>query len=88
MTHFESRASSHFWRCYRALPESIQRAADKQFALFEQDPSHRSLHFKPVGDLWSVRITDAYRALAVREENVFYWFWIGPHDEYERLITT
>ena len=24
--------------------------------------------------------------LAVREGNIFTWFWIGPHDEYERII--
>ena len=22
----------------------------------------------------------------VLEEDMFYWFWIGTHDEYERLI--
>jgi hypothetical protein len=36
--------------------------------------------------LWSARINDAYRALALREDDVFYWFWVGPHDQYERLI--
>jgi len=41
---------------------------------------------KQIGDFWSVRVTDAYRALAVRDENVFTWFWIGPHDEHERKI--
>jgi hypothetical protein len=25
-------------------------------------------------------------ALSIREENVFTWFWIGPHDEYMRLL--
>ncbi len=25
------------------------------------------------------------RALALREKNVSYWFWIGDHDEYGRL---
>jgi hypothetical protein len=24
--------------------------------------------------------------LAVREGNAFTWFWIGPHDEYERIL--
>jgi len=43
---------------------------------------------KSVGGLWSVRINDAYRALAVREGDVFYWFWIGAHDQYERLINS
>jgi len=41
---------------------------------------------KPVGVFWSVRVTDAYRALSIREANVFTWFWIGPHDEYMRLL--
>jgi hypothetical protein len=86
MITFESRASAEFWRCYHALPASIQQTADKQFALFQNDPAHRSLHLKPVGAFWSVRITEAYRALALRQGNIFYWFWIGAHDDYERLI--
>ena len=32
-------------------------------------------------DFWSARITDAYRTLALRQGNTFYWFWIGNHDE-------
>lgn len=86
MTSFESYASDDFWQLYRELPESIRKAADKQFALFLRDPSHPSLQLKPVGVLWSARVTEAYRALAVREERRFYWFWIGTHDEYERMI--
>ncbi|MCX6596866.1 MAG: hypothetical protein NTV70_10925 [Acidobacteria bacterium] len=39
-----------------------------------------------MGEFWSVRVNEAYRALAVREGNVFTWFWIGAHDEYERMI--
>ncbi|HJZ95608.1 MAG TPA: hypothetical protein VKE70_03830 [Candidatus Solibacter sp.] len=68
------------------MPSDIQRIADKQFELFQHDPSHPSLHLKIVGEMWSARVTDAYRVLAIREGNVFYWFWIGSHDDYERLI--
>lgn len=50
------------------------------------DPRHPSLQLKPVGEFWSARVNDAYRALAVREGNIFTLFWIGPHDEYERII--
>jgi hypothetical protein len=63
----------------------VQVAWDKQFSLFGKDPTHPSLHLKPVGELWSVRIK-AYRALAVQEGDIFHWFWIGSHGEYERLI--
>ena len=83
---FRSRASEEFWGLYNRMPRGAQRAADKQFELFRKDPTHPSLHLKPVGGLWSVRINEAYGALAVREGDVFYWFWIGPHDQYERLI--
>ena len=86
MMIFHSRASEEFWDLYKRIPRNAQRAADKQFELFRKDPTHPSLHLKPVGGLWSARINDAYRALAVREDDVFYWFWVGPHDQYERLI--
>jgi len=86
MKVFKSFASRDFWDLYGQLPEPIQKAADKQFTLFEHDASHPSLRLKPVGDFWSVRVTDAYRALAVREGNEFFWFWIGNHDDYLRLI--
>ena len=74
MPPFESHASHEFWECYQ------------QFALFLEDPRHPSLHLKPLGGFWSVRVSGSHRALAAREGNEFFWFWIGSHDEYERLI--
>lgn len=37
-------------------------------------------------NLWSIRINREYRALALKEGDDYYWFWIGLHDEYDRLI--
>jgi len=73
MMTFRSRASEEFWDLYWRIPRIAQRAADKQFELFRKDPTHPSLHLKPVGGLWSVLINEADRALAVREGDVFYW---------------
>jgi hypothetical protein len=61
-------------------------AADAQFALLMADLRHPSLHLKPVGDSWSARVTDDYRALAYREDAIFNWFSIGSHDDYLRLL--
>ncbi len=83
---FQSKTLPEFWEKYNDLSEHVQRRADKQFDLFTTNPRHPSLQLKPVGVFWSVRVTDAYRALAVREQNIFTWFWIGSHDEYEQLI--
>jgi hypothetical protein len=60
--------------------------ARQNFDLLKEDPRHPSLHFKKIGKLWSVRVGPHHRALAVENEADFVWVWIGPHDEYERLI--
>ena len=83
----QAKAHPHFWKGYQQLPLSIQAKADKQFALWMQDPGHPSLHFKKVlPGLWSARVDDNYRALARRRESLFVWFWIGPHAEYDKIL--
>ncbi|WP_419470248.1 hypothetical protein [Candidatus Kuenenia sp.] len=49
---------------------------------------HTSLHFKSVckGRYWSVRIGLYYRALGVPVPDGVQWFWIGTHDEYDKLL--
>jgi hypothetical protein len=62
------------------------RAAYEQF---NADPSHPGLNLKRVGrkrPLYSVRIGLFYRALGLLEGDTITWFWIGSHDEYERLL--
>ena len=83
MTH---HATAAFWESYARLPLAIQQLADKNFELLKADPDHPSLHFKKVGSYRSVRIGIAYRALGVEDRDAVVWFWIGNHDEYERLI--
>lgn len=66
---------------------SVQRTADKNYELLKADPHHPSLHFKAVSNgLWSVRAGIGYRALAILEADIFYWFWIGSHAEYDHII--
>jgi Txe/YoeB family toxin of Txe-Axe toxin-antitoxin module len=40
-----------------------------------------------VGKVWSARIDENFRVLAKVDGDKVYWFWIGPHVEYERLIS-
>jgi hypothetical protein len=83
---FSSRTLARFWQRYDELPGEIQRQADKQYALFRDNPLHPSLRLKSVGPFWSVRISGSYRALAIRKGNVFHWFWIGPHEDYNGIL--
>ncbi|MCG6203306.1 hypothetical protein LPW26_01530 [Rhodopseudomonas sp. HC1] len=83
MKHF---ASSKFWTAYRALPPAVRDLADKNFGLLKADPHHPSLHFKKVGELFSVRVGLGYRALAVPVEDGLLWFWIGSHADYDAML--
>jgi hypothetical protein len=79
-------ASPQFWAAYRRLPDPIRDLADKNFALLKADPRHPSLHFKPIGRYYSVRIGLRYRALAVDIETGLLWFWIGSHADYDAML--
>jgi len=83
---FEHRASKRFWQCYNALPAAVRQSARRQFHLLRADPRHPSLHFKPVGRLWSARVDLNHRALARQTAGGFNWVWIGTHEEYERML--
>ena len=79
-----------FWQAYELLPGDVQRQARDAYRFFETNPNHPSLEFKRVGKrrpVYSVRITANYRALGLLERGDIVWFWIGPHHEYDRLLS-
>jgi hypothetical protein len=80
------RTTARFWTSFARLPEAVQRVARQNFELLKESAAHPSLHFKKVGKLWSVRVGINHRALAAEDGADFIWVWIGPHDEYKRLI--
>ncbi len=50
---------------------------------------HPGLRFKKVDedpDIYSVRVGLGHRALGVLRGDEIAWYWIGAHDEYDRLI--
>jgi len=84
-----SHLSEDFLHCFRDLPEEIQRRARKNYKLWKENPSHPSLEFKRAHTrrpVYSVRVGIGWRALGIREGNTIIWFWIGPHNAYEKLL--
>ena len=84
-----SHTNNSFWKLYKKLPQNIREIAKKQYKLFASDPYHASLHFKRVHStrpIYSARITRNYRAVGILEDNIIVWFWVGSHDEYDRLL--
>jgi hypothetical protein len=82
-----SSTTAKFRQLFAALPRETQQRTRKAYVLWRENPRHPSLHFKKIGKIWSVRVDDNFRALAHVKDEGTYWFWIGPHAEYERLIS-
>lgn len=87
----KSRINEDFLKAYRKLPKEVREQARKAYRLFKENPQHPSLNFKPVHPklpIFSARISRGYRTLGIRTEDVMIWFWIGSHDDYDKLIAT
>ncbi len=83
MKHF---ATPQFWEHYEKLPSSVRDLADKNFELLKADPKHPSLRLKKVGRYWSARVGRKYRSVAVETSDGLTWFWIGRHDNYDKVL--
>lgn len=84
-----SVVTTEFRRNFSKLPGHLQNAARKAYQLWKHDPSYPSLKFKKIHEtkpIYSARITGSYRAVCIKEEDVFIWFWVGTHSEYDVLL--
>ena len=85
-SHVNARFRSQLAR----LPKRTQQQAHRAYLLFRSDSSHPGLEFKklpPHPDIWSVRISDNYRAVGQREGDSIVWFFIGTHADYDALLS-
>lgn len=86
----KSRATPDYWHEFHMLPDEVQRRARSAYRLWRSNPRHPSLHFKRVSrrqPIYSVRVGLEHRALGLLEGDTVTWYWIGAHDEYERLLS-
>jgi len=81
-----SHTTRSFRQAFRALPPKGQQRAKEAYRLWCEDPGLPGLRFKHIGDEVSVRVGRRYRALGIVQGDTVYWYWIGRHDEYERLL--
>ncbi|MBE9200783.1 MULTISPECIES: hypothetical protein [unclassified Nodularia (in: cyanobacteria)] len=85
----KSSVTKTFRQQFAQIPLSVQEQATKVYSLWRSDPYHHSLQFKRVSQrqpIYSARVGINYRVLGLLEENHIYWFWIGTHAEYDKLL--
>ena len=86
----KSRTTRRFRSSFTNLPPSVQQQTRQAYRLWLENPRHPSLRYKRLktaNPVYSVRIGGTYRALGVVEDDTIVWFWIGPHGEYDRVIS-
>jgi len=94
-----SHINARFRKAFRQLPQDIKEKAKKSYKLWKKDPFHPSLEFPFAGNIhssacilqnrcrYSVRIGLNWRAVGVRENSILVWFWIGSHEDYNKLLS-
>ena len=85
-----SRRTARFKSVFEKLPAGVQQSAQRAYALFQCEPAHPSLQFKRLladRQTYSIGIGPGYRALGIRFDETLVWYWIGPHAEYDRLVS-
>jgi hypothetical protein len=86
----KSRTTRAFWQLFGKLPADAQANARESYKQFRVNPAHPGHHFKRVNrkkPVYSARVGIRYRAVGLLEDDTITWFWIGSHDDYERLLS-
>lgn len=84
-----STTTEGFRKAYAKLPESIKKAAKKNYSVWQNNPGHKSLKYKKISktkEIYSIRISKGWRALGLKNKETMIWFWVGSHNEYDKLI--
>ncbi len=69
----KSFTTPDFWQAYVQLAPEMKEQAQKAYRLWQENPSHPSIHFKKVGNnLWSARTSGGYRSLALKKGDDYY----------------
>lgn len=79
-----SLVTPSFREAFRRLTPDMRERTRRAYQEWRTNPSAR--RFKRVGDDVSVRIDRNYRAMGYVEGDTVHWYWVGKHDEYDRLL--
>jgi hypothetical protein len=83
----KNKRRKRFHKLFAKFPSHIKKQAEEDFKLFEKEPYHSSLGFKVLeGNICAVDIGHRYRALGKKVGNTIEWYWIGSHQDYDKLI--
>lgn len=87
-----NKGTRNFKAQFDALPNDVKRQAVEKYRLFLSSPQNvdfrRLLQFNS-GIYYRAKISQGragYRAVARLDGGTLIWFFIGPHDAYDKLL--
>lgn len=78
-----------FRDCLSKLPPQIQKLANEKYQMLLSNP--QQVGIKPMVEngfkipIWSAQVGGGHRALALKYQSYYVWYWIGTHEEYNRV---
>lgn len=86
MASYTVAISSDFFSAFAALPKAKQGRVMDFMSKFRSNPLAPGMNYEKINDAYdknmrSVRVDDTYRAIVMREEDVFLLLWVDHHDE-------
>jgi hypothetical protein len=84
-----SVTTDKFRIAFAQLPKHIQKSTREAYHMWTNDPGYPALLFKKIHssrEIYSVRITLDYRALALKEGDTYIWFWVGSNAIYDKMV--
>ncbi len=85
-----SYTTERFRKLFAELPLPVRQQAREAYRFFKENPNHPGLQFKKVHrtkPIYSARVNVNYRVLGILDNDEIVWFWIGPHAEYDKLLS-
>ena len=87
----KSQRTKCFRALYDVLPERVRQDADAAYAQFATNPNYPGLNLERIqgvkAPIFAARVREQYRVLGRGEgADTIVWFWIGTHQEYDKLL--
>jgi hypothetical protein len=86
----KNRRTAAFNKIYQGMTSGERTAVEYAYTKYKTNP--QSVDFEQKGRLkngipvFGAAITGNLRALALVVDETVHWYWLGPHDVYDRML--
>jgi hypothetical protein len=80
-----SYCTDEFWDFYKKLGKPVRKIAARNYWDWKTGKNPHGFNKHKHRNRYAIEVGDHHRALATKDGRDFIWYWIGTHEEYNRL---